>query len=96
MLKKYTIEYSLGFRGHVRSEHQHHYVDEAVACEDFVRQILERGLSLHTIRRDGAELPPHEFARIVKVAAAAIASDRICASLNIKSDEAQFRFGFAV
>lgn len=96
MLKKYTIEYSLGFRGHVRPEHQHHYVDEAVACEDFVQQLLERGLSLHAIRRDGVELPPHEFERIVKVAAAAIAADRVCASLNIKSDEARFRFGLAV
>lgn len=95
MLKKYTVEYSLGFRGHVRSEHQHYYADEAVACEKFVQELLERGLSLHAIRRDGAELPPHEFERIVKVAAAGIASDRICASLNIKPDEVRFRFGFA-
>jgi hypothetical protein len=94
MLKKYTVEYSLGFRGHVRSEHQHYYADEAVACEEFIQELLERGLSLHAIRREGVDLPPHEFERFVKVAAAGIASDRICASLSLKPDEVGFRFGF--
>lgn len=35
------------------------------------------------------------FDRMVKVAAAGIASRLICTSLNIKSEEERYRFGFA-
>ena len=36
-----------------------------------------------------------EFDRFVKLAAAALASKAICASLGIKTEEEHFRFGFA-
>jgi hypothetical protein len=52
-------------------------------------------MGIHSIRHDGAELPRPEFDRIIKLAAGAIASKRICASLSIKPEEEHYRFGFA-
>lgn len=95
MLKKYTVEYSLNFRKHAPPQHHEFFTDEAVACEGFVLELLERGMALHAIKRDGADLPAAEFDRIVKVAAGEVAAKLICATLHIKSDEERFRFGFA-
>jgi hypothetical protein len=52
-------------------------------------------MGIHTIKREGADLPRPEFDRIVRVAAARLAAQHICVSLNIKPDEERFRFGFA-
>lgn len=95
MLKKYSIEYSLRFRKHSPPEHHQYFSDDPVACEEFVQELLENGMGIHAIRHDGADLPKVEFDRIVKVAAAALASKRICASLNIKPEEERYRFGFS-
>lgn len=95
MLKKYTIEYSLNFRKHHPPERLQYFADEMVACEQFVLELLERGMALHAVKRDGADLPAAEFDRIVKVAAGEVAARLICASLHIKPDEERHRFGFA-
>jgi hypothetical protein len=95
MLTRYSIEYSTGFRRHHPSPHQQFYTDDPLECEQFIQDLLERGMALHTIRHDGAELPRNEFDRLVKLAAAAGASHRICTSLGIKPDEERHRFGFA-
>ncbi|MEY4938613.1 MAG: hypothetical protein RIQ93_348 [Verrucomicrobiota bacterium] len=95
MLKKYTIEYSFQFRKHSPPEHHQYFTDDPVACEEFVQTLLERGMGLHAIRRDGADLPKPEFDRLVKIAAGEVASKLICASLAIKTEEERFRFGFA-
>ncbi|MBS0631885.1 MAG: hypothetical protein JSS11_08225 [Verrucomicrobia bacterium] len=94
MLKKYTIEYSLNFRKHHPPQRHQYFTDEAVACEDFVRELLERGMALHAIKRDGADLPAAEFDRIVKVAAGELAAGLVCRTLHIKPDEERHRFGF--
>ncbi|HVW22101.1 MAG TPA: hypothetical protein VHC86_12880 [Opitutaceae bacterium] len=94
MLKTYTIEYSLRLRRRFPSERQFFYTDDPLACEDAVQDLLERGALIHTVKHDGADLPPAEFDRVVKVAASAIAAARICASLHIKPEEERFRFGF--
>jgi hypothetical protein len=95
MLKKYSIEYSLQFRKHSPPAHHEYFTDDPVECEAFVQNLLENGMGLHAIRHDGAELPTVDFDRIVKIAAAQIASRLICTSLNIKPEEERFRFGFA-
>jgi hypothetical protein len=95
MLKKYSIEYSLQFRKHSPPEHHVFYTDDPLTCEGFVQELLEKGMGIHAIRHDGAELPRPEFDRFVKVAASAAASKLICASLGIKPDEERYRFGFA-
>lgn len=95
MLKKYTIEYSLAFRKHSPPEHHQYFTDDPVICEEFVQDLLEKGMGLHAIKHDGADLPPADFDRMVEIAAVAVASKLICTSLNIKPDEERFRFGFA-
>ena len=95
MLKKYAIEYSVRFQKHLPTERHLYCTDDAVACENFVQDLLERGMGLHAIRRDGVDLPKAEFDRLVKIAASEVASRLIGKSLHIKSDEARFRFGFA-
>ena len=95
MLKKYTVEYSLKSRKHHPPEHHQYYTDDPVACEEFVQGLLQHGMGLHAIMREGAELPRAEFDRMVKIAAAEVASKAICASLHIKPEEERHRFGFA-
>ncbi len=94
MLKKYTVEYSLQFRKHHPPERHQYYTDDPVACEEFIQELLQRGMGLHAIRRDGADLPRPDFDRLVKVAAAALASRLICTSLHLKPEEERHRFGF--
>ena len=95
MLKKYSVEYSLQLRKHSPPEHHTFYTDDPLTCEAYVQELLDHGMGIHAIFHDGVALPAHEFDRIVKVAANALASQRICASLNIKPEEERFRFGFA-
>jgi hypothetical protein len=95
MLKKYCVDYSLHFRKHSPPEHHQYFTDDPVACEEFVQGLLEHGMGLHGIKHDGVDLPKVDFDRIVKVAAAEVASRMICTSLNIKSEEERYRFGFA-
>ena len=95
MLKKYTVEYSLHFRKHSPPMHHQYFTDDPVACEEFVQGVLERGLGLHAIKHEGADLPPADFDRMIKIAASEVAARLICTSLNIKPDEERFRFGFA-
>lgn len=95
MLKKYDIEYSLQFRKHSPPDRQHYFTDDPVACEEFIQGLLEHGMALHAIKHEGADLPPTEFDRMVKLAAAETASRFICVSLGIKPEEERYRFGFA-
>lgn len=95
MLKKYSVEYSARLHRHLLTEHHFHSTDDPVACEEFVQDLLEQGMGIHAIRHEGADLPRPDFDRIVKLAAGALASKCICASLNIKPEEEHYRFGFA-
>jgi hypothetical protein len=92
MLPKYTIEYTTRFRRHAQLNH--YSTDDPVACEEFVEELLERGLPIRAIKHEGLDLPTHDFDRIVKTAAGMLASKHICASLGIKAEEEKFRFGF--
>ncbi len=93
MLPKYTIEFTTQFKRHAQPSH--YSTDDPVACNEFVEELLERGLAIRGIKHEGLELAPHEFDRIVKTAAGLMASKRICAALGIKPEEERFRFGFA-
>ena len=95
MLAKFTVEYSATARKHSPPAHEFYYTDDPLACEQFLQDLLEQGMGLHAIKHEGADLPRVDFDRMVKVAAGAIASKLICTSLNIKSEEERFRFGFA-
>jgi len=95
MLKKYTVDYSLHFRKHHPLERHQYYTDDPVACEEFIQGLLQHGMGLHGIKYDGADLPRPDFDRLVKIAAAEVASKLICASLHIKPEEERHRFGFA-
>lgn len=95
MLSKYAVEYSVAFRRHSPPQHHIYYTDDPVACEEFVQELLERGMGIHAIRHEGADLPRPEFDRIVKVAASALAAKHVCTSLHIKPEEERHRFGFS-
>lgn len=94
MLKKYTVEYSLSFRKHSPPEHHQFFTDDPITCEEFIQDLLARGMGLHAIKHEGADLPRADFDRMVKLAAAEVASRLICTSLNIKPEEERHRFGF--
>lgn len=93
MLPKYTIEYALQFRKHAQTNY--YSTDDPVACEEFVGELLEKGLRVQSIKHEGLDLPKTDFDRIIKTAADMVASKRICTSLGIKPEEERFRFHFS-
>lgn len=95
MLKPYTIEYSLQFRKHSPPVHHEFFADDVVECEEFIQELLARGMGLHAVKHEGADVPKAEFDRIVKIAASEVAAKLVCATLHIKADEERQRFGFA-
>lgn len=93
MMPQYTIEYAVQFRKHAQP--LRYNTDDPVAAEEFLTELLERGYPLKAIRHDGADLPQHDFDKMVKTAAGMLAARHVCASLSIKPEEERFRFGFA-
>ena len=94
MLPKYTIEYAARVREY--SPVNQYGTDDPVACEGFLKELLERGFRIIRIKHEGIDLPRNEFDRLVKTAAAMGAAERVCSSLGIKSEEEKYRFGFGV
>ena len=93
MLPKYTVDYSIQFR---RQAHTYHYsTDDPVACEEFLSELLERGFHIIDVKHEGVALDRPDFDRMLRSAAALLASRHLCASLRIKPEEEKFRFGFA-
>ena len=93
MLPKYTVEFTTQIRKHAQANH--YSTDDPITCQEFVEELLDRGLPIRAIKHEGVELPKHEFDQLVKNAASMLASKRICASLGIKAEEEKYRFGFA-
>jgi hypothetical protein len=94
MLKKYTVEYSQQFRKHHPPEHHSYFTDDPIACEEFIEELFERGMGLHAIKHEGADLPEVDFDRMVEIPASEAAAKLSYNSLNIKADELRHRFGF--
>ena len=93
MLPKYTIEYTTRLGKHALINH--YSTDDPVACEEFVEELMEAKYPIRAIRHEGMEMSRLEFDRLIKTAAAMLASRHICASLGIKPEEEHFRFGFS-
>ena len=70
-------------------------VDEPVACEEFLAELLERRCRIIHIRHDGVEMPKHDFDQMIKTAAGMVAAKSICSSLGISPEEEHYRFGFS-
>ena len=93
MLPKYKIEFGVPTRNHV--ERFHYETDDPVACEEFLSGLLEREFKIFEIKHEGLALPRADFDKMIKSAANLLAAKHVCASLNIKTEEEHFRFGFA-
>jgi hypothetical protein len=93
MIPKYTVEYT----SKPRSQRLlHHYsTDDPVTCEEALEELLEKGFQIRAIKHEGLEMGQQDFDRMIKAAAAMLASKSICLSLGIKPEEERFRFGFA-
>lgn len=95
MLAKYNIEYVIPFRRN-NQEHaqaQHYLTGDPVACEEFLSELLERGLTIKSVSHEGVALPQVEFDRMIKTAAGMLATRHICRSLGVDNAEAHHRFG---
>jgi hypothetical protein len=92
MIPKYTIEYTIQFGKNAQPNQ--YSTDDPVTCEEFVKELLERGFPIRGIKHEGLDLSKHDFDRIIKTAAGMMVSAHICASLGIKPEEEKFRFGF--
>lgn len=91
MIAKYKIEYGIPFGRHA---HPHQYVtDDPVACEEFLYELLERGLTIHAVLHEGVVLLKGEFDKLIKIAAAMVAANHICKSLGIDRVDAHHQFG---
>ena len=91
MMAKYKIDYAVPFN---RGDQAHHYLtDDPVAAEEFLTELLERGLKITGIVHEGLALPKVEFDRMIKTAAGMLTTRHICRSLGIDTAEAHHRFG---
>ena len=91
MLAKYKIEYAIPFKRH--DQPQSHLTNDPVECEEFLTELLERGLKINAILHDGVALPKVDFDKMIKTAAGMLATRHICRSLGVDSAEAHHRFG---
>jgi len=92
MLAKYQIDYSTPF--HSFDQPHHHSTNDPVSAEEFLIELLERGLHINAISHEGVALPKVDFDRMIKTAAGELATKHICRALKIDSAEAHHRFGF--
>ncbi|MEW6302409.1 MAG: hypothetical protein AB1705_03000 [Verrucomicrobiota bacterium] len=93
MIAKYHVEYAVRFSKH--EQVSHYQTDDPVACEQFLVELLERGLKIRDIKHDGVSLPRTDFDGLLKNAAGMLAAKHLCASLDMEPEEEHFRFGFA-
>jgi hypothetical protein len=91
MLAKYKVEYAIPFRRH--DQPQQHLTNDPVACEDFLTELIERGIKITGIVHDGVALSRTDFDRMIKTAAGVLMTRQICRSLGIDTAEAHHRFG---
>ena len=91
MLPKYTVEYTTQFKKHAQPNQ--YGTDDPVACEEFVQELLARGLKVQDIKHDGLSLPMSEFDNLIKIAAEVLAAKQVCTSLGIDREQAHYRFG---
>jgi len=93
MLSKFTIEYA-GFPHQDQGPHLHR-TDDPVEAEDFLTRLLILDARILSIKHEGIDLAPHQFDRMLKVAAERLASQLLGKALGIDGAAVKHRFGFA-
>jgi hypothetical protein len=93
MLAKFAINYTV-FPEHNKRVETHH-TDDPVEAETFLVQLLTSGSRIHSIMHDGVAVEPHQFDRLLKVAAARVSAELLSRSLHMDYAEVKHRFGFA-
>jgi hypothetical protein len=93
MLKKFTIDYTLF--PHHNDRLLTHRTDDPVEAEDFLAHLLASGARISSIRHDGEELAPHQFDRMVRIAAESLVVRLLGDSLDLDSAAIRHRFHLA-
>jgi len=93
MLSKFAIDYIL-FPQH-NERISTHRTDDPVEAEDFLMNLLSSGSRIVAIRHSAAEIEPHQFDRMVKVATERLASRMLSVSLDIDYATVKHRFGYS-
>ncbi|MEI8292812.1 MAG: hypothetical protein WCG66_02360 [bacterium] len=93
MIAKFAINYTV-FPDHNKRVDTHHS-DDPVEAENFIVQLLTSGSRIHSILHDGVPVEPHQFERLMRVAANRLAAELLSRSLNMDYAEVRHRFGFA-
>lgn len=93
MLSKFTIEYT-GFPHQDKDPHFHR-TDDPVEAEDFLTRLLILDARILSIKHEGLDLSPHQFDRMLKVAAERLISQLLGKALGIDGAAVKHRFGFA-
>ncbi len=93
MIPKYQVEFSMDFDKKVGLSH--HQTDDPVACEEFLKLLMEKRVRIVAVKHDGMPLEGRQLDRMLKTAAGMLASEHLCASLGISAEDEKYRFGFA-
>jgi len=93
MIPKYQIEFSLDFDKGIGLSH--HQTDDPVACEEFLKLLLEKRVRIVAVKHEGLPLEGKQLDRMLKTAAGMLAAEHLCASLGLTAEEERYRFGFA-
>ncbi len=88
---KYDVEYAMQGRGFSRIKNFE--TDDPVACESFLRDALEKGYKIQTIKHDGMPIQGTRFDSMIKTAAGLLAQEHVCKALDVDTVEAHYRFG---
>jgi hypothetical protein len=93
MEPKYEIEFGIR-HGAAELAGNRFATDDPVACEEFVKLLLEKRVPITAVKHEGRALEGSRFDRMLKTAAGMLAAEHLCASLGIDSEEERVRFGF--
>lgn len=94
MIHRYTVEYTTGPQRHARTSR--YSTDDPIAYAEFLKELLESGAKIETLKHEGVDLPRKDFDKLIENAAGILAAEHICASLGINAEEERYRFGFSV
>ena len=95
MIAKYHIEYSIQFGGHLVAGPHEFFTDDPVACEEFLVALLERAITINSIKHEGIPLSQRESDALIRNAATTLAAKHVAKSLGLDSEQVHYRFGLA-
>lgn len=93
MLNKFAIDYVI-LPSH-QAVMRTHLTDDPIEAEEFLMHLLMGRARITEIRHSGSKLTPHQFDRMLKIAAERLVAGLLRETLQMDAEQVKDRFGFA-